>query len=147
MNFGHHPDPVVDFVTEVEAIEREITDRNAGMPATIDLRARMERAMQFKVGGSAEAVGAKDDLRKFAAGFHAGEAASWPEGLLTRVKAALSRVESGRAALRSIPADPNGDVDLVLAEVQYLMEGKWPPFWIKKPDDASGVQTDRGTAP
>jgi len=60
----------------------------------------------------------------------------WPAGLLERVKAAEQRVQDDRAP-RSIPADPHGDVDLVLAEVRHLIEGKWPPFWIK----------DAGTAP
>jgi hypothetical protein len=74
MEFGHHPDPALDFVTEVEAIENEINDRAAGLPATMDLGARMERAMQFKVGGSASAVVAKVDLRKYEAAFKAGSA-------------------------------------------------------------------------
>jgi hypothetical protein len=59
----------------------------------------------------------------------------WPAGLLDRIKAAEQRVQDNRAP-RSIPADPNSDVDLVLAEVRYLIEGTWPPFWIK---DALGV--------
>jgi len=54
----------------------------------------------------------------------------WPAGLLDRIKAAEQRVQDNRAP-RSIPANPHSDVDLVLAEVRYLIEGKWPPFWIK----------------
>lgn len=55
----------------------------------------------------------------------------WPPGLLDRIKAAEKRIENNYAP-RRIPADPQGgDVDLVLAEVRYLIEGKWPPFWIK----------------
>lgn len=60
---------------------------------------------------------------------------TWPHGLLERVKAAEQRIHDNHAP-RRIPADPHGDVDLVLAEVRYLIEGNWPPFWIK---DASGV--------
>lgn len=60
---------------------------------------------------------------------------TWPPGLLERVKAAEQRIHDNHAP-RRIPADPHGDVDLVLAEVRYLIEGNWPPFWIK---DASGV--------
>jgi hypothetical protein len=52
-----------------------------------------------------------------------------PAGLLDRIKAAEQRVQDDRAP-RSIPADPHSDVDLVLAEVRYLIEGNWPPFWI-----------------
>lgn len=74
MEFGHNPDPAIDFTCEVDAIEGEITDRAAGLPATMDLAARIERAMQFKVGGSAQAVAAKHDLRKIEAAFKAGAA-------------------------------------------------------------------------
>jgi len=67
----------------------------------------------------------------------------WPAGLLERVKAAEQRVQDNRAP-RSIPADPHGDVDLVLAEVRYLIEGTWPPFWIK---DAAAAPSPLGEAP
>jgi hypothetical protein len=52
----------------------------------------------------------------------------WPAGLIDRIKAAEQRIQDGHAP-RRIPADPT-DVDLVLAEVRYLLEGKQPPFWI-----------------
>jgi hypothetical protein len=48
--------------------------------------------------------------------------------LIDRIKAAEQRIQDGHAP-RRIPADPT-DVDLVLAEVRYLLEGKQPPFWI-----------------
>ena len=54
----------------------------------------------------------------------------WPPGLLERVKSAEQRIQDDRAP-RSIPADPR-DVDLVLAEVRMLIEGTWPPFWLKE---------------
>ncbi len=57
------------------------------------------------------------------------EPVAWPDGLIDRIKAAEQRIQDGHA-LRRIPADPT-DVDLVLAEVRYLLEGKQPPFWIK----------------
>lgn len=72
MEFGHHPDPATDFVLEVEAIEGELTDRAAGLPATMDLAARIERAMKFRVGGDSAAVAAKHDLRIFELAFKAG---------------------------------------------------------------------------
>ena len=56
------------------------------------------------------------------------EPVAWPAGLIDRIKAAEQRIQDGHA-LRRIPADPT-DVDLVLAEVRYLLEGKQPPFWI-----------------
>jgi hypothetical protein len=65
----------------------------------------------------------------------------WPAGLLDRIKAAEQRIADNHAP-RRIPADPHGDVDLVLAEVRYLIEGRWPPFWIK---DASGVEAPPAT--
>lgn len=69
-----------------------------------------------------------------------GQAVQWPAGLLERVKAAEQRIADNHAP-RRIPADPHGDVDLVLAEVRYLIEGNWPPFWIK------AVPTVQGVAP
>lgn len=60
--FGHHPDPAIDFVAEVEAIEAERADLAAGLPPTMDLQARTDRAMTFRVGGDAGAVAAKNAL-------------------------------------------------------------------------------------
>lgn len=87
--------------------------------------------------------GAQDWLRylfglECNAGVAAVEAPRWPAGLLERVKAAEQRVHDNRAA-RSIPADPHSDVDLVLAEVRALIEGTWPPFWIKPAPGVSAV--------
>ena len=56
------------------------------------------------------------------------EPVAWPAGLIERIKAAEQRVQDGHAP-RRIPADPS-DVDLVLAEVRYLLDGKQPPFWV-----------------
>jgi hypothetical protein len=56
------------------------------------------------------------------------EPVAWPAGLIERIKAAEQRIQDGHAP-RRIPADPT-DVDLVLAEVRYLLEGKQPPFWV-----------------
>jgi hypothetical protein len=56
------------------------------------------------------------------------EPVAWPAGLIERIKAAEQRIQDGHAP-RRIPADPT-DVDLVLAEVRYLLESKQPPFWV-----------------
>jgi hypothetical protein len=56
------------------------------------------------------------------------EPVAWPAGLIERIKGAEQRIQDGHAP-RRIPADPT-DVDLVLAEVRYLLEGKRPPFWV-----------------
>ena len=58
------------------------------------------------------------------------ELVAWPAGLIDRIKAAEQRIQDGHAP-RRIPADPT-DVDLVLAEVRHLLEGKRPPFWVDK---------------
>lgn len=57
----------------------------------------------------------------------AGAERAVPEGLLDRVKAAEKRVKDGHAP-RRIPADPT-DVDLVLAEVRLLLEGRHEKSW------------------
>lgn len=62
------------------------------------------------------------------------EPVAWPAGLIERIKAAEQRIQYGHAP-RRIPADPT-DVDLVLAEVRYLLEGKQPPFWVNTPPPA-----------
>lgn len=58
------------------------------------------------------------------------EPSPWPEGLRDRIESAIERINN-RHAPRRIPADPT-DVDLVLAEVRALMDGKDPPFWLKR---------------
>lgn len=61
--FGHHPDHVTDFCVEVESIEAELVDREAGQPSTMDIVARFNAALAFRVGGDQVAVRAKDRLR------------------------------------------------------------------------------------
>lgn len=63
MRFGHHPEPAIDFCCEVDAIEGMLADWKAGLTSHEDVGARMARAMQFRVGGDAHAVAAKDRLR------------------------------------------------------------------------------------
>ena len=60
----------------------------------------------------------------------AAEPSPWPEGLRDRIESAIERINNGHAP-RRIPADPT-DVDLVLAEVRNLVDGKDPPFWLKR---------------
>ena len=85
MEFGHHSDPAIDFVTEVDAIQNDLIDRTAGMPPQIEkIGERIERAMLFRVGGSPAAIVAKRDLRLIEAAFKAGNGGvavgSAPEG-------------------------------------------------------------------
>lgn len=68
--FGHHPEPANDFCIEVEAIQGQLFDATHGIskpgtvPVTIkEVRARIEKAMDFRVGGDEIAVAAKQTLR------------------------------------------------------------------------------------
>ena len=69
------------------------------------------------------------------------EPVAWPAGLIERIKAAEQRIQDGHAP-RRIPAEPT-DVDLVLAEVRYLLEGKQPPFWVHTPPPQRKPLTDK----
>ncbi len=62
--FGHHPDPAIDFCHEVDVLEAELVDRRARMPSQFDLRKRIARAMDFRVGGNEMAIRAKSRLRQ-----------------------------------------------------------------------------------
>jgi hypothetical protein len=60
--FGHDTDPSLDFLMEVESI-----DEMHGMGADADaIRERIEQALDFRVGGSGNAIAAKDRLRDLA---------------------------------------------------------------------------------
>lgn len=66
--FNHHPDPAIDFCIEVEVIEAEwLNIRHGftnGTPQQSEIVKRLAKAMQFCVGGDAQAVAAKDILRR-----------------------------------------------------------------------------------
>ncbi len=62
--FDHHPDPAIDFCVEVEAIQGMAYEARAGMIGMGDIRNRIFRAMQFRVGGDEGAVRAKAMLRE-----------------------------------------------------------------------------------
>lgn len=73
--FGHHPDPANDFCIEVEAIEglhfnalHGISKPGTTPPTMEDVHERIERAMDFTVGGDEIAVKAKQTLRALAFG-------------------------------------------------------------------------------
>ena len=66
MEFGHHPDPAIDFEVEVGAIEGLVYEARVGLADSDAVTARIERAMQFRVGGDAGAVRAKARLREIA---------------------------------------------------------------------------------
>jgi hypothetical protein len=71
--FGHHPDPAIDFTVEVESLQSIMTDRALGLRpewTEIRLRERVGRALQFRVGGDEAAVQAKAQLRAAWDGHH-----------------------------------------------------------------------------
>lgn len=62
--FDHHPDPAIDFEVEVEELIGMAYNRRVGFDPEPDLDRRVERAMQFSVGGVPSCVSAKAELRK-----------------------------------------------------------------------------------
>jgi hypothetical protein len=71
--FDHHPDPAIDFCIEVEEIQSIIENARLGLSGMgheedrADLNNRIERALDFRVGGDEQAVNAKAVLRRVAA--------------------------------------------------------------------------------
>ena len=61
--FGHHPDPAVDFCIEVEALYGMAYDRRHDIDTHNDFPKRLERALEFRVGGDPAAVASMGDLR------------------------------------------------------------------------------------
>lgn len=64
--FGHHPDPAIDFCVEVEELESIDFDRSHGLGDQSGFTARLERALDFRVGGDLNAINAKFLLRDIA---------------------------------------------------------------------------------
>lgn len=64
MQFGHHPDPAIDFCVEVEELQGMAYNRNVGFDLEPTLDSRIERAMQFRAGGDIGAIDAKHLLRE-----------------------------------------------------------------------------------
>lgn len=62
--FGYHPDPAIDFCIEVDALEGLHYDVSVGAGDKEELRRRVERAMQFRVGGDLSCVKAKEAVRR-----------------------------------------------------------------------------------
>jgi hypothetical protein len=61
--FDHHPDPAIDFCIEVEELEGMAYNRRVGFGPEPTLNARVNRAMDFRVGGDLNAIAAKGILR------------------------------------------------------------------------------------
>lgn len=66
MRYDHHPEPAIAYCIEVDCIEGLIYDVRHGMASVDDVRKRVERALDFRVGGDASAIAAKDKLRTMA---------------------------------------------------------------------------------
>ena len=72
--FNHHPDPAIDFCEEVESLESIVENERLGLSGygheedRIGLNDRIERALDFRVGGNENAIVAKAALRRLATG-------------------------------------------------------------------------------
>jgi hypothetical protein len=83
--FGHHPDSAIDFCIEVEELEAIAENARLGLTGNgheadrTTLDSRIERAMDFRVGGDKNCVTAKAGLRILAAarGFDVSGAAAY----------------------------------------------------------------------
>jgi uncharacterized protein with von Willebrand factor type A (vWA) domain len=64
--YGHHPDPVIDFCTEVDALEGMKADINAGFDDEAEFSRRLSYALDFVPGADERAVVAKNRLRVLA---------------------------------------------------------------------------------
>ena len=67
MRYEHHPDPATAYCIEADIIEAIYHDVRAGLTSKAILKPRVERAMQFRVGGDLHAVCAKNRVREIAA--------------------------------------------------------------------------------
>lgn len=79
--FGHHPDPAIDFCIEVDAIKGEL--RQLALRLHVeggDLGRRINRAMDFRVGGDPNACLAKVRLRQIEDEYHDSILPSLKEG-------------------------------------------------------------------
>jgi hypothetical protein len=72
--FGHHPDPAIDFCVEVEELESIAEKARLGLAGfgheedRAGFDARVEKALDFRVGGDEQAVAAKGVLRQLTTG-------------------------------------------------------------------------------
>lgn len=64
MTYDHHPDPAIAFCIEADILEGMEFDARHGIIERDVFLARLDRALQFKVGGDAYAIQAKDRLRQ-----------------------------------------------------------------------------------
>ena len=71
--FGHHPKPAIDFCIEVEELESIALNRKLGLTGFgheddfARFNDRLDRAMNFRVGGDLNCINAKAGLRTLAA--------------------------------------------------------------------------------
>lgn len=66
--FGHDADPALDFCKEVDLIKESFNRIDQAEDEHLELQQRVMKAMDFRVGGSFDAVDKKDELRH---GWHA----------------------------------------------------------------------------
>ena len=115
--------PLPNFTQEAP---RQMTERE-------QFEAWFQREYQFDREAIAEYRGMSVPNLMFSA-YQFGRASQQvPEGMLSRIEAAIDRIQNNHAP-RRIPADPT-DVDLVLAEVRAFLTGNPAPFWVAAPPD------------
>lgn len=61
--FRHHPDPAIDFCSEVDFLEGRVRNVQCGMDTKEDVAKEIFTAMKFRAGGDVRAIKAKDRLR------------------------------------------------------------------------------------
>lgn len=64
--FQHHPNAAIDFCAEVDALEGLVYEAAIGNRPRAPVIDRIYSALDFAVGGDANAVAAKDTLRRLA---------------------------------------------------------------------------------
>lgn len=131
-----HPDPAINFVLEVDAIEQEIVDRKAGLPATMDLAARIDRAMQFRVGGDCAAIAAKRDLRLIEAAFKAAAQAASP---------ARQEDPAGQAGYVLVPVEPTPEMSaagFAVSEAEHDPAGVYRAMLAASPKPGQALQAE-----
>lgn len=69
--FGHFKDPAIDFAFEVEKLANMVEGFKFGAANSAGTAERIDRAMEFRVGGSLIAIDAKARLRGIVARFEA----------------------------------------------------------------------------
>jgi GGDEF domain-containing protein len=136
--FGHHPDPATDFCVEVDDIAAEIVNLDvfeAGPAAWHEMSDRIDRAMDFRVGGDESAVAAKDKLREISDQFEKSLRVEPTGGVTSPDYVMVPRVvaEMGVKAIQDMNSDDyiSHELDAAARKATLSMSRqKEKPFWM-----------------